>query len=155
MLEGAFRNGNTVDAAASPNKQYILLIMKDQTAIILDQTDKNRSLILVTPEQISATTYLEQLLQKQKTKRLANYGFSNDSRFFAFTVYEPDSGSKENGIYLTDIIDLQTMTRQKIEFNGSYQCKFVGFNNHQVWIQWIIKDSGVNTQWFDLPLSLS
>lgn len=145
-LEGAFRNGNTVSVEVSPNGQYVLLITKDHLAVLVDKNDTKRSPVLCEAPQINATNYADMMQQSANASRLTEWGFSQDSRYFAFTI-TGDSG------VMTEVVDLQTMEKRKLELNGNDQCRFVDFYEDRVLIQWVDDNPGAHYCWYDLSQS--
>lgn len=140
-------------AYISTNHRYVLLntqrsprggesAKRTSHAILLDLDDRTRFIELLQPTPIEDDDYIVRLVKLQNSKSLSNYEFSKDNRFFAFSTAE--SLPSENGAdcrCVTEIVDLQAMTRNKIEMNGSDQYSFVGFMNDQI----LVKGIGANS----------
>ena len=145
-LEGLFRNGDTSVGEASPNGQYILLITNDHLAVLLDKKDTTRSLILCESAKVTGISYADMIQQATNPIELTAWGFSQDSRFFAFTINKADSVT-------TEVVNLRTMEKQKLELGRNDQCRFVDFYEDRVLIEWVDDEPGVGYCWYDLSRS--
>ena len=147
-LRGEFENQY---AFISSNHRFVLLRSNDRRhalrtdhAILFDLDNQSRYIELLQPVPIEGDNFASRLLKLEKSKSLIISEFTIDNHYFAFSTRESyKNDNEDNYRNITEVVDLQTMKRKKIEVNGNDQCIFVGFICDQILVQLIDKKPSV------------
>lgn len=129
----------------SPDHLFTLLIQSDNRAVLFDTRNPRQFSELCPSATLDVDNSYDQYHKRLDKKHIISSGFSEDSRYLAFTTQETLE-DKETCV-VTEVLDLQTESRQIFKENNNSQYRFIGFYHDQILCQWCEEKKGMTGKW--------